>query len=413
MIKELQKKFILILMSFVCVLLLGVFGVVCYGSYKSNLEQINKSLYMALKNGNDNFFFDLNQDNNNRDFNTNSFVLYTDSDYSYLVTNRSVWNIYANDAKKLVELVEDKDDKGFLEDMGFAYKKKAIYNYQVDDSTTIDEGYAIAFVDITNMKNSFKKMIYTSLEIGIGVLFVFLILSYVLSTWALKPVEEAWSKQKQFVADASHELKTPLTVILADSDVLLNHGQDSVNDQKQWITSIQSEANRMRKLVENMLFLAKNDANKATVEMVDCSLSDICFNCVLPFESIAFEKGIELIDNMEENIMVHGDEALLKQLILIFLDNAIKYTPKGGKIYFCLTKNQNKPRISIRNTNSYIPPEETSHIFERFYRMDKSRKYQGGAGLGLSIATQIAKTHKIKLHVNSTKELGTEFTLDF
>ncbi len=413
MIKELQKKFILILMSFVCVLLLGVFGVVCYGNHKSDLEQINKSLYMALKNGNYNFFFDLNQENNNRDFNTNSFVLYTDSDYSYLVTNRSVWNIYANDAKKLVELVEDKDDKGVLEDMGFAYKKKAIYNYQVDESTTIDEGYAIAFVDITNMKNSFKNMIYTSLEIGIGVIFVFLILSYVLSAWALKPVEEAWTKQKQFVADASHELKTPLTVILADSDVLLNHGQDSVNDQKQWITSIQSEANRMRKLVENMLFLAKNDANKATVEMVDCSLSDICFNCVLPFESIAFENGIELIDNVEENIMVHGDEALLKQLILIFLDNAIKYTPKGGKIYFYLTKNQNKPRISIRNTNSYIPPEETSHIFERFYRMDKSRKYQGGAGLGLSIATQIAKTHKIKLHVNSTKELGTEFTLDF
>ena len=412
MIKELQKKFILILMSFVCVLLLGVFGVVCYGSYKSNTEQINKSLYMALKNGNDNFFFDLNQ-NDNRDFNTNSFVLYTDSDYSYLVTNRSVWNIYANDAKKLVELVEDKDDKGILEDMGFAYKKKVIYNYQVDESTTIDEGYAIAFVDITNMKNSFKNMIYTSLEIGVAVLFVFLILSYVLSTWALKPVEEAWTKQKQFVADASHELKTPLTVILADSDVLLNHEQDSINDQKQWITSIQSEANRMRKLVENMLFLAKNDANKATVEMVDCSLSDICFHCVLPFESIAFEKGIELIDDVEENIIVHGDEALLKQLILIFLDNAIKYTPEGGKIYFRLSQNQNKPHISIRNTNSYIPPEERVHIFERFYRMDKSRKYQGGAGLGLSIATQIAKTHKIKLHVNSTKELGTEFTLDF
>ena len=412
MIKQLQRKFILILMSFVCVLLLGVFGVVCYVTYVKDNEEVSKSLYMALKNGNDDFYFDFNQ-NNDRNFNTNSFVLYTDSDYSYLVTKKSVWNIYADDAEKLVALVEDEDNSGVLKDMGFAYKKKAIYNYSVDENTTITSGYAIAFVDITNLQTSFKHMLYTSIEIGIFVLVVFFILSYLLSSWALKPVEEAWSKQKQFVADASHELKTPLTVILADSDVLLNHDQDSIFQQKQWITSIQSEANRMRKLVENMLFLAKNDANKMKVEMQNCSLSDICFHCVLPFESIAFEKGIELIDEVEENIEVHGDEAQLKQLVLIFLDNAIKYTPKGGKIYFNLCLNQGKPQIKIRNTDSYIPPEELSHIFERFYRMDKSRKYEGGAGLGLSIATQIAKVHKIKIHAASTKEAGTTFTLDF
>ena len=208
-------------------------------------------------------------------------------------------------------------------------------------------------------------------------------------------------------------MKTPLTVILADSDVLLNHSTESISSQKKWIDSIQSEANRMRKLVENMLFLAKNDANRIEISMQNCSLSDICFHCVLPFESIAFEKGIDLIDEVEENIEVHGNESQLKQLILIFLDNAIKYTPKGGKIYFKLAKIQNKPVLTIRNTDSYIPPEDLKHVFERFYRVDKSRKYQGGAGLGLSIASQIAQSHKIKLSVTSDEKQGTEFTLNF
>ena len=116
---------------------------------------------------------------------------------------------------------------------------------------------------------------------------------------------------------------------------------------------------------------------------------------------------------MEENIEVHGNESQLKQLILIFLDNAIKYTPEGGKIYFKLCKVQNKPVITIRNTDSYIPPEDLKHVFERFYRVDKSRKYQGGAGLGLSIASQITQSHKIKLSVTSDEKQGTEFTLNF
>ena len=119
----------------------------------------------------------------------------------------------------------------------------------------------------------------------------------------------------------------------------------------------------MRKLVEDMLFLAKNDANRIEISMQNCSLSDICFHCVLPFESIAFEKGIDLIDEVEENIEVHGNESQLKQLILIFLDNAIKYTPSGGKIYFKLCKVQNKPVITIRNTDSYIPSEDLKHVF--------------------------------------------------
>lgn len=410
MLKKLQTKFILILMAFVSVILLAVFGVVCYTNYEHNKSEVEKSLHMALKLGNDDFLFDFG---NSRNFNANSFVLYTDEDYTYMVTSRSVWNIYAKDAQNLIENVEKKSDSGVLKKYGFAYKKQKITNFKVNENTTIESGYAVAFVDISNMEASFQRMIIQSIQIGSTVLLVFFVLSCIFSKWALRPVEQAWDKQKQFVADASHELKTPLTVILADSDVLLNHKEESVMSQKQWIDSIQSEANRMRKLVEDMLFLAKNDANRIEIEMKECSLSNLAFQCVLPFESIAFEKGIELVDEIEENITVRGNEAQLKQLILIFLDNAIKYTPKTGQINFQLHRMQNKPVITIRNTKSYIEEDDLKHIFERFYRVDKSRKYQGGAGLGLSIASQIAQSHKIKINVTSSKDKGTEFILNF
>ena len=126
----------------------------------------------------------------------------------------------------------------------------------MDEITIIPSEKNVAFVGVSQMQSSFQRMLIISIQIGLSVLLVFLILSCILSKWALNPVEQAWDNQKQFVADASHELKTPLTVILADSDVLINHSTETISSQKQWIESIQSEENRMRKLVEDMLFLA-------------------------------------------------------------------------------------------------------------------------------------------------------------
>ena len=278
MLKKLQTKFILILMSFVSVILLSVFGIVCCSNYIHDKKDVERSLEMALRLKDKDFSISFG---NSRTFNGNSFVIYTDSNYEYMITSRSVWNIYAEDAQSLIESVKNKDDIGILKRQGFAYKKEKITNYQVDENTIIPSGYAVAFVDVSHMQSSFQRMLIISIQIGSSVLLVFFILSCILSKWALKPVEQAWDKQKQFVADASHELKTPLTVILADSDVLTNHSTETISSQKQWIESIQSEANRMRKLVEDMLFLAKNDANRIEISMQNCSLSDICFHCVL------------------------------------------------------------------------------------------------------------------------------------
>ena len=229
MLKKLQTKFILILMSFVSVILLSVFGIVCCSNYIHDKKDVERSLEMALRLKDKDFSISFG---NSRNFNGNSFVIYTDSNYEYMITSRTVWNIYAEDAQSLIESVEHKEDVGVLKKLGFAYKKEKITNYQVNEDTLIPSGYAVAFVDISNMQSSFQRMLIISVQIGSSVLLVFFILSCVLSKWALKPVEQAWDKQKQFVADASHELKTPLTVILADSDVLLNHSTESVSCQK-------------------------------------------------------------------------------------------------------------------------------------------------------------------------------------
>ena len=254
MLKKLQTKFILILMSFVSVILLSVFGIVCCSNYIHDKKDVERSLEMALRLKDKDFSISFG---NSRNFNGNSFVIYTDSNYEYMITSRSVWDIYAEDAQSLIESVKNKDDIGILKRQGFAYKKEKITNYQVDENTIIPSGYAVAFVDVSHMQSSFQRMLIISIQIGSSVLLVFFILSCILSKWALKPVEQAWDKQKQFVADASHELKTPLTVILADSDVLTNHSTETISSQKQWIESIQSEANRMRKLVEDMCFLPR------------------------------------------------------------------------------------------------------------------------------------------------------------
>ena len=149
-------------------------------------------------------------------------------------------------------------------------------------------------------------------------------------------------------------------MILADSDILLAHANDTIDHQVKWINSIQSEAQRMKKLVESLLFLAKSDANRLPVEFQNINFSDIVWNCILPLESIAYEHGIHLHSEIENDLYVSGNEAQLKQVMLIFLDNACKYTPAKGKISIHLKKNNEKLVCKIHNTGSYISKEEQS-----------------------------------------------------
>jgi len=276
-------------------------------------------------------------------------------------------------------------------------------------------GSRISFVDRSMEISTLAGLIKISLLVGLGSLLGFLLISLYLANWALRPVARAWDQQKQFIADASHELKTPLTVILANAGIVLSHPDDTVQMQSKWIEHIQAEATRMSSLVESLLFLAGSDDMQAQTKMSRINLSDILWEVVLPFEPVIFEQNKNLQTFIESNLFITGDEGRLKQLLGILLDNACKYADERGLITVRLASNKEQTvQLTVSNTGGYIPADNLANIFERFYRVDKARvRQQGGYGLGLAIARSIVEMHKARISVTSTPESGTEFAVKF
>lgn len=277
--------------------------------------------------------------------------------------------------------------------------------------TTSSGEQRIAFADWSWEVENLMSLAATSLLMGVGALFCFFLVSLFLSNMALRPVAKAWEQQRQFVADASHELKTPLTVILANTGILLSHPEETVARQQKWITFIQEEAVQMRSLVEDLLFLARNDAARQPVQFSPLSMSELTTSCALLFESVAFEAGIALESDIPPDLTIQGDEGQLRRLVMILLDNAVKYAGDHGKVTLTLSRSQEKLRLSVVNSGPPIPPEHLPHLFERFYRADSSRsRDQGGYGLGLSIAQAIVQAHGGRITVTSSAQSGTCFT---
>jgi signal transduction histidine kinase len=274
----------------------------------------------------------------------------------------------------------------------------------------------IVFYDLTNDISTMFHLLKNCLLVGIGSLIAFFLISVYLANWALKPVAKSWESQRQFIADASHELKTPLTVILANADILSAHRNDTIENQYKWIDYIKAEASHMSGLVNDLLFLAKSDASRENAVLSEVNLSDIMWNCYLPFESLAFEQEKNLDADIEADILINGDSGKLKQLIMILLDNACKYTEKNGSIMVKLYRKPEKDKVylSVNNSGEAISPENLNHLFERFYRVEESRaREKGGYGLGLSIAKTITEMHHGKISVISSKEEGTTFKVAF
>lgn len=272
----------------------------------------------------------------------------------------------------------------------------------------------IAFAARGWEEETLAGLVGTLLLVGLGALTLFFGISLVLSWLALKPVKRMWEQQKQFVADASHELKTPITVILANTGIVLAHRQETVGQQAKWIEYTKAEAERMKGLVDDLLFLAKSDdAQKAPV-MAQVALSDLVMGSLLPFESVAFEKGVELQSNIQPDLAMLGDGGQLRRLVLILLDNAVKYVGEKGTVRLTLQRQQDRINLTVQNTGEPIQPDHLAHLFERFYRVDQARdRADGGYGLGLAIAKRIVEAHRGKITVSSTQQDGTVFTVAF
>lgn len=306
---------------------------------------------------------------------------------------------YAIKRSELTELINlATKDRGYLAYHGYTFK------YLV-------RNHEYAFVDMTYDVSRVDETLRTiSLISTMALVFVF-ISSTILASWALKPVEASWKKQKTFISDASHELRTPIAVISANAQLLKDHPKNTVQEQMKSVHYIHEEAKRMTELVERLLFLAKNDQTKQHYAFEIVNLSDIVYETVLPLESIAFEQGKALRLEVADNVMIKGDKATLKQLVVILLDNAIKYSPSHEPITVSLQK---KGILTVQNFGEIIPAEKLIHLFERFYRVDESRQRETqGYGLGLSIAQTIVMAHKAKIDVASTLTEGTVFTVTF
>lgn len=401
MIAQLRKKFIFIMMTVITLILIIIFSILCFFSYRQMENEIDQALTLALNDQGKKPLLEFSNDASRTYSNVPYFTVIVDEENTIIQLYSNHYEIDTNDLQSMIDTIQTSDqNKGVLQD-NFVYQKQP----------DIFGNSYIAIADAEGIRTQTISYCLWALLVVCISFVAFFIFTFLLSRWVLRPVETAWTQQKQFIADASHELKTPLTVILADTDILLKKAQGK--DDKKWLSSIQSEALRMKKLVESLLFLARNDAKQPLIRQQICSLSEIAWNCALPFEAIAFEHDQAFTYEIDEDLFVIGNEDQLRQLILIFLDNAVKYTPVKEKIFFSLHRKNNLLQMKIHNTGSYLTKEECSHLFDRFYRCDKSRTQQQGYGLGLSIAKQIAQQHHIQISVFSEKETGTTFTLSF
>lgn len=272
-----------------------------------------------------------------------------------------------------------------------------------------DRGTLVVFSDRSAEQLLLHKVLLVSILVFLLMEGVVFLLTMILTKRAMRPMQETFERQRQFISDAGHELKTPLTIISANVDIL----HDEIGENK-WLSYIQSQAERMRVLVGEMMNLTKLEMGDKEKDFVDFSLSEAVSGAALPFEGQAFEQEKQLELEIQEDISYHGNPDQIKQLVGIFMDNALKYSKEHGEIRVTLQQVQNKKTLKVYNTGKGIPESEKEKIFQRFYRSDASRaRATGGYGLGLSIAQSIADAHKIRIQVESEYEHWICFILTF
>ena len=306
------------------------------------------------------------------------FVVYIDSTGNVAATDMShVAAITESDAiNYATQVAQSKKDKGTLHS----------YRYQ---KVSKDNGaLLIVFLDMSSSLINIFKLLLRSLLVGAFALIAMFILVFMFSSRAVAPVVESLEKQKRFITDAGHELKTPLAVISANIDVL-----ELETGKSEWTTSIRNQIKRMNSLVKNLLTLSRMDEERMHVVFSDFNLSETVKETATSFQTVAEAKNKKFQIDIEDGIHLTGDKNSLNQLTSLLLDNAIKYSSENGSIHLMLSKGKNI-LLEVSNTCDSIPDGNLDRLFDRFYRADSSRSRDtGGYGIGLSVARAIATSH--------------------
>jgi len=279
-------------------------------------------------------------------------------------------------------------------DSGYVMRMRCKYVRQVD----VQQGTTkIVLLDGFARSSNYGSYFSLSALLAFVSLGLFYVISTMLAHIALQPVEESWQKQTQFVADASHELKTPLSIIMANTDIVTSHADESVQSQMKWLEATRSESQRMSELVSNLLFLTKNDSG-LQVNMEKVSLSDCVGTTALSCDAIFYENGKTFNFDVPLDVYVYGNKQQLQQLVTILLDNANKYSTGVGNVQLTLQQADKYAQITISNDSNQLNDEQIARMFDRFYTLDSSHnKNLSGHGLGLAIAKSICETHNGKI----------------
>ena len=378
MLKKLRIRFICITMAIVMIMLCVIFGLVLRFT-RQNLERESVDMMESVA----------------ADPLQLNWPGISSSRLPYFTVRISMWG----DVRVNGESYYDLTDSAFLTKLVDAALSGdsvtgLIPEYSLRYYCTVNSGSGyIIFADVSSEGATLRSLTRNCVFIGLGSLAAFFLLSLLLARWSVKPVEKAWEQQRQFVSDASHELKTPLTVILTNAEMLRSEDYGEA-EKSRFTENIVSMSHRMQTLVESLLTLARAESGAMREKFESVDLSEVLNDALLPFEPVFFEKGLELHSEIEPEIKCSGSESHLRQAAEILLDNARKYAAPGVVSVTLSRKGRGHCLLSVATPGEALSAEDCEAVFRRFYRKDSARSGDGSYGLGLAIAKSIVEEHR-------------------
>ncbi len=404
MIRKLRIRLVTAAMVSLLVVLIAIVGIAGVLNYRSIIDEADAKLELIVESSGE-LSHDLNAINNrNRGFSPEMPFELRFFSVSYEPSKASpeadTSRIAAVNSEQAINYADQIIDQGHLSGFVDTYRYVVI---KCEDGST-----QIYFLECYRELQSFHEFLRTSIAASVAGLAAVLILLILTSQRIVKPVSESYEKQKRFITDAGHELKTPLTIISADTEVLeMDYGEN------EWLDDIRSQTARLADLTNNLVYLARME-EQPQVEHIDFSLSDAAQEAADDFMAVANSKGKQLSAVIEPNLHMCGDEKTIRRLMAIFLDNAVKYADDHGTIKLTLDRWRGQLRLQVYNTTEHIERESLNHLFDRFYRTDASRNSKtGGYGLGLSIASAIVASHHGKITATTADQKSLLITVTF
>ena len=457
MIRKLRFQFILIALSAVFLVLLVLVGGINLLNYREILTDSDQVLEILFQNGGsfperrnprdqvnyDDFFTPNGRDFSwlfsGRDrtdspelpFETRYFSAMFRKDGSLLRTDTN--RIEAIDdnaaAEYAIKAIDTGEPRGFFGDYRFYRGDFTLYIQVANGEDIVEEGSLVVFCDCGASLANFRNFLRTSIFVSLSCLILVGVLIFLLSKKILAPVAESYEKQKRFITDAGHEIKTPLAIISADVDVLemelAEHAQNENQSNEiltpdvpekpsnEWLSDIKTQTKRLSELTRDLILLSKMEENSTTLDMQDLDLTKLVSDEVSSFRAVAVSSDKTLTASISSDVHIHGDRKSIESLVSILLDNAVKYCPKNGKISVSLVRSRKNAFLEVTNDTQETPsPEMLKNMFERFYRSDESRNRKtGGYGIGLSIAKAVVEKHKGRITAASRAEKQLTFTV--